>query len=231
MVNLYPEFNEQDRNRQLDAQVWWNCFQEKLIWPVVYAENYGRKLWLEDGLYRSLTPNTFEDRHRFIETDFGKSDETSSMPLMISGTTTIANRLAEKSLVPTFPKRKSQGFPKKTPEFLESVQPNLAKYKVHGIHADKMVQKRFKRFSIQHGYRAPSTVNQFQNQPGLRSKRSHGFWTSLAISRPPTFLNNVNLTEQFSPLIRIDFEMQNPLRFLRKCERTEPFPWASRTIC
>ncbi len=37
--------------------------------------------------------------------------------------------------------------------------------------------------------------------------------------KSPTFLNNVNLTEQFSPLVRLDFEMQNSVKILAEVRK------------
>ena len=77
----------------------------------------------------------------------------------------------------------------------------------------KWFKKQFKRFSIQHGYRASYTVNQFQTnldfdrENPLELDQSGNFKSAI-------FLSNVNLTEQFSPLAKIDFEMQNSVKIM-----------------
>jgi len=77
----------------------------------------------------------------------------------------------------------------------------------------KWFKKRFKRFSIQHGYRAGYTVNQFQTN--LDFDPNNPTATDQAGNfKPKVFLTNVNLTEQFSPLIRVDFEMKNSIKIL-----------------
>jgi cell surface protein SprA len=79
-------------------------------------------------------------------------------------------------------------------------------------------KKRFKRFSLQHGYRASYTVNQFQtnldydpNEPTAVDQAGN--------FKSEVFLSNVNLTEQFSPLIRIDFEMKNSVKILAELRK------------
>ncbi|MDP5081788.1 MAG: cell surface protein SprA, partial [Winogradskyella sp.] len=84
-------------------------------------------------------------------------------------------------------------------------------------------KKVFRRFSIQHGYRSRYTINQFrtnldytefdpnfdydapQNEDAL--DQSGNF-------KNETLYSNINLEEQFSPLIRLDFEMKNSIKVL-----------------
>ena len=74
-------------------------------------------------------------------------------------------------------------------------------------------KKNFKRFSLQHGYRAGYTVNQFQSN--LDYNRFDPSEVDQAGNfKSETILNNVNLTEQFSPLLRVDFEMKNSVKIL-----------------
>jgi len=253
-LTLYPEFNEQYtevESRQLDAQVNMELLPDLKIdfnGSRVYAENYAENYIVEDGLYRSLTPNTFGNFNIstvLLKTAFGKSDETSSDAFddFRNNRLTIANRLAEKFYGSnTFP-RDEEGFPEgfgKTsqqvllPAFLSAYKGSSASKEKTGIFRDiplpnwdikytgfmriKWFKKRFKRFSIQHGYRASYTVNQFQTN--LDYDRNDP--TALDQSgnfKTPTFLNNVNLTEQFSPLIRIDFEMQNSVKILAEMRK------------
>ncbi len=79
-------------------------------------------------------------------------------------------------------------------------------------------KKNFKRFSVQHGYRADYTVNQFEtnldydrNNP-IEIDQSGNF-------KNETILSNVNLIEQFSPLVKLDFEMQNSIRILTEIRK------------
>ena len=82
--------------------------------------------------------------------------------------------------------------------------------KYTGLMRLKWFKKRFKRFSLAHGYKASYTVNQFrtnlelQANPGNLVDQSGNF-------RSEILLSNVNLTEEFSPLIKVDMEMKNSI--------------------
>lgn len=89
----------------------------------------------------------------------------------------------------------------------------------------------FKRFSIQHGYRSNYTINQFRTNLDYVSPDSDYLASDPenldAIDQAGNFKNqtlysNINLEEQFSPLIRLDFEMKNSVKVLAeiKTDRT-----------
>lgn len=74
-----------------------------------------------------------------------------------------------------------------------------------GLMRYKFFKDTFKRFSLRHTYRASYTVNSF---------RSNLDYTDNATDVSGNFLNktiisNVNLVEQFSPLMRVDLELKN----------------------
>ena len=79
-------------------------------------------------------------------------------------------------------------------------------------------KKRFKRFSIAHGYRSNYTINQFrtnldydaQNPDALDQNGNY---------KNETLYSNINLTEMFSPLFRIDFEMKNSVKILAEMKK------------
>ena len=91
-------------------------------------------------------------------------------------------------------------------------------------------KKNFRRFSLTHGYRSVYTINQFttnlnledgeypvpglpyDNQP-IGSKDQSGNYKN------ETLYSNVNLTEMFSPLMRIDFEMKNSVKILAEIKK------------
>ncbi|MEN3323476.1 cell surface protein SprA [Mariniflexile soesokkakense] len=88
-------------------------------------------------------------------------------------------------------------------------------------------KKNFKRFSLTHGYRSTYTINQFQsnldytqpnfsvaydNQPSAVLNQSGNY-------KNPTLFSNINLTEMFSPLVRIDFEMNNSVKILTEIKK------------
>lgn len=209
----------------------------------IYSENYAENYIVKDGLYRSLTPTTFGNfsiSTLLIKTAFGASDEFGSDAFddFRSNRIVIADRLATDFYgTPNFP-RDEEGYPVgfgKTsqdvllPAFLSAYKGSDASSEKTGIFRDiplpnwdikytglmklKWFKKRFKRFSIQHGYRAGYTVNQFQTN--LDYDPNNPTATNQAGNfKPKVFLTNVNLTEQFSPLIRIDFEMKNSIKIL-----------------
>ena len=87
--------------------------------------------------------------------------------------------------------------------------------KYNGLMRYKFFKDKFKRFSLQHHYRASYTINQFRSN----------FDYDKAIANPSensiqdvntnffnkTIMSNVNLVEQFNPLIRMDFELKGSL--------------------
>lgn len=79
----------------------------------------------------------------------------------------------------------------------------------------------FNRFSIQHGYRSSYTVNQFQTD--LEFNRSDPFGDFNTDQngnfRTELFISNVNLIEEFSPLIKLDFEMKNSVSILAEIRK------------
>lgn len=84
-------------------------------------------------------------------------------------------------------------------------------------------KKNFKRFSMQHGYTAGYTVNQFNTNLAFNRNTDNNPETA-QIDQSNNFLNEtlfstVTLTEQFTPLIRLDFEMKNSVKILAEIRR------------
>ena len=248
-LTIFPEFNEQYtevESRQLDYQINTEILPDlklDLTGSRLYSENYAENYIVEEGIYRSLTPNAFGNFNistMLIRTAFSPSDENSSQTFdnLRNNRLVVANRLAESFYGNTNFDRDEDGFPVgfgKTsqqvllPSFLSAYKGNDASKEKTGIFRDiplpnwdlkytglmklKWFKKNFKRFSIQHGYRSSYTVNQFQTN--LDFDRNNPEELDQAGNfKSPTFLNNVNLTEQFSPLVRLDFEMQNSVKIL-----------------
>lgn len=78
-------------------------------------------------------------------------------------------------------------------------------------------KEKFKRFSIQHTYKASYTVNsfrsnfQYNNDPNGVDQGGN-FNTE-------TIIGNINLVEQFSPLARVDFETKNAFKVLAEVKK------------
>lgn len=89
--------------------------------------------------------------------------------------------------------------------------------KYNGLMRYKYFKDHFKRFSLQHNYRASYTISQFRSNfdylenPNGQDVNSNFF--------NKTIMSNVNLVEQFSPLIRVDFELKSSLRLLTEIKK------------
>ena len=91
--------------------------------------------------------------------------------------------------------------------------------KYSGLMRYKFFKDRFKRFSIQHAYRASYTINSFRSNfdydqnPGGQDNGGFGNFYN------KTIVANINLVEQFNPLVRIDFEMKNSFKILAEMKK------------
>ena len=200
------------------------------------------------GIYTALTPNTFGNFNIstiLIKTAFSTSDETTSEAFsdFRSNRLVIANRLAEAFYGSTTFTRDADGYPVgfgknnqkvllpaflaaysgqdasniKTSAFRDVPIPNWD-LKYTGFMKFAWFKKRFKRFSLTHGYRSTYTINQFQTN--LDYDRTD----PEALDQGGNFKNerlfsNINLTETFSPLVRIDMEMKNSIKILAEIRK------------
>ncbi|OIQ21839.1 MAG: cell surface protein SprA [Flavobacterium sp. MedPE-SWcel] len=105
-----------------------------------------------------------------------------------------------------------------TSPFRDTPLPNWV-VKYTGLMRYKFFKERFRRFSIQHGYRASYNINAYrsnfeydQNPTGQDNDGVGNFYSEHIIS-------NINLSEQFNPLIRIDFEMKNSIKILAEVRK------------
>ena len=72
---------------------------------------------------------------------------------------------------------------------------------------------KFKTFSIQHGYRASYNINSFRSNLNTTPTDVNGnFYANKLIS-------NVNLAEQFNPLIKVDMTLKNSLKILAEIKK------------
>ncbi|AXT18920.1 cell surface protein SprA [Flavobacteriaceae bacterium AU392] len=99
--------------------------------------------------------------------------------------------------------------------------------KYSGFTKLKWFKKNFKRFSITHGYNSTYTINQFRSNLDFEARNPNLDFASQpanAIDQAGNFKNetlfsNINLTESFSPLIRIDLELKNSLKVLAEIRK------------
>ena len=90
--------------------------------------------------------------------------------------------------------------------------------KYTGLMNIKWFRKRFKRFSMSHGYRSNYTINQFQTNLEYDDAEPEATDESDNFLSP-TLYSSINLTEQFSPLIRLDMEMKNSVKILAEWKK------------
>jgi len=95
--------------------------------------------------------------------------------------------------------------------------------KYTGLMKLKWFKKNFKRFSIAHGYRSNYTINQFRtNLEGVQAldnvDTSDDFDVNGNLYNRNLF-SNINLSEMFSPLIKVDFEMKNSVKILAELKK------------
>lgn len=182
-----------------------------------------------------------------IKTAFSQSDENFSAAFndFRSNRLVIANRLAEERGIDlTNPANiGTDGFPKGfgrnsqavlLPAFLaaytgadaSSVSTGIFRdvpipnwtVKYTGLMRYKFFKDNFKRFSLQHGYRASYTVNSFRSNfeydanPDVVNQTTQNYPVK-------TIVSNVNLVEQFNPLMRVDFEMKNSFKILAEMKK------------
>ena len=206
--------------------------------------------------YESLTPNTFGNYNIstiLLKTAFSKSDETTSDAFndFRANRLIIARRLAEKNGA-NLNDLDPDGFPKgygknnqsvllpaflaaysgkdagsvKLGAFREVPIPNWD-LKYTGFMKFAWFKKRFKRFSLTHGYRSTYTINQFQSNldytaidPTLDyDSQSNSTKDQSGNYKNERLLSNINLTELFSPLVRLDFEMKNSIKILAEIKK------------
>ncbi|RTE55017.1 cell surface protein SprA [Arenibacter aquaticus] len=178
-----------------------------------------------------------------IGTAFGRSDEfdSSSFETFKQNRITIANRIvAERNhdtgevdddgfperygktsqdvLLPAFFAAYTGQDPNKVSldAFRDVPIPNW-NIKYTGLMRNPWFKKKFKRFSVSHGYRSAYSINSFQTnltRTQLENEGREPINTENDDFLPVNIMNNVVLTDQFNPLVKVDFEMKNSLSVL-----------------
>jgi cell surface protein SprA len=89
--------------------------------------------------------------------------------------------------------------------------------KYTGLMNNKWFKKKFKRFSLSHGYRASYSINSFQTnltKVALLNEGLDPVDSETLDILPDNTISNIVLTDQFNPLVKVDFEMKNSLSVL-----------------
>ncbi len=213
----------------------------------MYSETFNENFRVENSQYIPLTPLTYGNFNIstiLIKTAFNQSTAESSATFdqFRENRIEVARRLAlEAGRDPNV--TDSDGFPVgygKTnqsvllPAFLAAYSGSSAEdaplgafrdfplpnwnIKYTGFMRFAWFKERFRRFSVLHGYQAGYTINQFQTnlnynpEEPLQTDQGGNFRNKMLFS-------NINLTEQFSPLIRIDMEMVNSVKVLAEIQK------------
>ncbi len=232
--------------KDLDIDLNFNrVFQEN------YAENY--RVDPNTLQYQSLTGNAFGNFNistLLIGTAFSKSTSefSETFNTFRANRLAVANRLAENFYGNTDYPIDENGFPEGfgrtnqavlLPAFLSAYTgkdvnstklgpfrniplPNW-NIKYTGLMRIPWFKKNFKRFSMQHGYTAGYTINQFNTNLAFNRSTDNNPETA-QVDQANNFLNQtlfntVTLTEQFTPLMRLDFEMRNSVKILAEVKR------------
>jgi len=150
--------------------------------------------------YTTGSGNAFADANAGYPVGFGKNSQAVLLPAFLAA---YSGQDAEKVSTGTF---------RNVP------LPNWV-IKYTGLMRYKFFKDRFKRFSLQHGYTASYNINayrsNFEYRPVNNGQDNGGagnFYTRNIIS-------NINLSENFSPLIRIDMEMKNSIKVLAEIRK------------
>lgn len=99
--------------------------------------------------------------------------------------------------------------------------------KYTGLMKTKFFKKHFRRFSLTHGYRSTYTINNYNSNldyvafnPNLDyDAQNPNVLDQSGNYKTPNLFSNINLTEQFSPLVKVDFEMKNSIKISTEVKR------------
>lgn len=91
--------------------------------------------------------------------------------------------------------------------------------KYSGLMRYKFFKDTFKRFSIQHAYRASYTINSFRSNFDYSATNNGQDNGGIGNFYNKTIIANINLVEQFNPLVRLDFEMKNSFKVLAEMKK------------
>ncbi|MFV8352832.1 cell surface protein SprA [Flavobacterium sp. XS2P14] len=214
-----------------------------------YSQNSSEQYDVTDGEYNPRSPydtGIFSISTILIKTSFSTSDENSSTAFsdFRLNRLTVANRLAlQRGIDINNPVNLDvEGYPigygknnqaVLLPAFLAAYSggnaddvslgifrnfpiPNWS-IKYSGLMRYGIFKKNFKRFSLQSNYRASYTINAFRSNFEF-DKDPNGVDASGNFFNK-TIMSNINLVEQFNPLLRMDFELKSSLKVLAEIKK------------
>ncbi len=214
-----------------------------------YSENFSEQYDVIDGVYNARSPYSyglFSISTVLIKTSFSSSDKNGSAAFedFRANRLSVANRLAtQRGIDINNPANlDTEGYPLGfgknnqavlLPAFLAAYSgsnasdvslgifrsfpiPNWS-VKYNGLMRYNFFKKNFKRISLQHNYRASYTINNFRSNFEF-DKTPNGTDASGNFYNK-TIMSNINLVEQFSPLVRVDFELKSSLKVLTEIKK------------
>jgi cell surface protein SprA len=212
-----------------------------------FSENFSENYIIIENEYNPLSPNSsgnFAISSILIKTSFRDSDQYKSETFQTfkNNRLIIAQRLAaingnsngefdvdgfpqgygknnQSVLIPAFISAYSGDDPNEISlsPIRSTPLPNWSIQYTGLINID-FIKERFKRFSLGHSYRSSYTLNNFKSN--LEFDSSNNQITDLA----GNFLNeilftNINLVEQFNPLLKLDMELKNSIRVVMELKK------------
>ncbi|NHN27477.1 cell surface protein SprA [Flavobacterium jejuense] len=248
-LTTFPEFNQnftQVVNKQLNFTAQVEPFSDlkiDLIADRMYSENYSEQYDVSNSEYNSRSPYNFGNFNIstiLIKTAFTESNEnfsetfqdfrdnrilvadklaqdhygSNNYPRDIEGYPVGFGKNSQQVLLPSFRAAYSgKDVSKESNGVFKNIPLPNWNLKYTGLMRYKWFKEKFKRFSLQHGYRASYNVNSFRSNLNEAPVDANGnFYAS-------TIISNVNLTEQFNPLLRVDFEMKNSIKIIAEMKK------------
>jgi cell surface protein SprA len=248
-LTSFPEFNQnftQVKNKQLNFTAQLEPFPDfkiDLMGERTYAFNFSEQYDVAGGQYNARSPYDFGNFNIstiLIKTAFSQSDinVSEAFDAFRTNRLVVADRLAEKYYGTGGIPRDAEGYPigfgKNSqqvllPSFLAAYSGQNAgkvstgvfksiplpnwNVKYTGFMRYKWFKDSFKTFSIQHGYRASYNINAFRSNLNTTPTDANGnFYANKLIS-------NVNLSEQFNPLIKVDMTLKNSFKILAEIKK------------
>jgi cell surface protein SprA len=164
---------------------------ESLIFDRFRKNRYAIAIRLADEYYGA--GNYTYDAQGY-PTGFGKNSQRVLVPAFISAYSGIKTATVQSGLFSSFP------------------LPNWT-LKYTGLMKLAWFKDNFKRFSVQHGYRSSYSVNAFRSNLNPSPTDTNGNLF------PEIITSNVNLTEQFNPLINVNFELKNSFNIMAEVKK------------
>ena len=248
-LTSFPEFNQnytQVKNKQFNFTAELEPFPDlkiTLSGDRTYAYNYSEQYDVTSGQYNSRSPYDFGNFNIstiLIKTAFSQSDVDFSEAFQDfrDNRLKVADRLAASYYGGGSIPRDAEGYPigygKNSqqvllPSFVAAYSGKDASKVSTGVFRDiplpnwnvkytglmryKWFKDKFKTFSIQHGYRASYNINAFRSNLNITPTDANGnFYASKLIS-------NVNLAEQFNPLVKVDMTLKNSFKILAEIKK------------